>query len=102
MDIPPGAFSRNLRVVGYSEVEGRPCFKLDIQRVGDRWYLYMGHLWDRGWTIADVTDPSTPEVVKFIPGPANTWTIQMITADNKMVTALERIGPGWGGAPQAP
>lgn len=90
---------KNVEVVGYTDVGGRPPFKLAIQEVGGRWLLYMGHLWDRGWSITDVTDPRNPELLNFIPGPANTWTIQMEVADNLMVTALERIAPGWGGNP---
>ena len=27
-----------------------------IEERNGRWYMYMGHLWDRGWTILDVTD----------------------------------------------
>jgi hypothetical protein len=100
--LPEGAFASNIEVIGYSDLDGRPGFKLDLQRVGDRWLLYMGHLWDRGWTIVDVTDPAAPEVLNFIPGPTNTWTIQMVTAAGKMVTALEKIGSGWGGNEQAP
>jgi len=97
-DKPPGPWTgRNVRVIGYSETEGRPPFKLAIQEVGGRWLLYMGHLWDRGWSIMDVTNPRDPRVVKFIPGPPNTWTIQMDVEEGKMVTALERIAPGWGG-----
>jgi hypothetical protein len=69
-----------------------------MQEVAGRWYLYMGHLWHRGWSILDVTDPSSPEHVTFLPGPENTWTIQIQVAEGKMVTALERIAPGWGGA----
>ncbi len=57
----------------------------------------LAHLWHRGWSILDVTDPSSPELVKFIPGPQNTWTIQIQVAEGKMITALERIAPGWGG-----
>jgi hypothetical protein len=100
--LPEGAFASNIEVVGYSDLDGRPGFKLDLQRVGDRWFLYMGHLWDRGWTIVEVTDPAAPAVLKFIPGPTNTWTIQMVTAGGKMITALEKIGTGWGGDEQAP
>jgi hypothetical protein len=62
----------------------------------------MGHLWHRGWSILDVTDPSRPEHVAFIPGPENTWTIQVQVAEGKMVTALERIAPGWGGQEGSP
>ena len=102
-DKPPGPWTaRNMRVVGYSEVNGRPPFKLAIQQVNGRWLLYMGHLWDRGWTIMDVTRPQDPKVVTFIPGPANTWTIQMDVEEGKMITALERIPPGWGGDPSKP
>jgi hypothetical protein len=95
--IPPGAVTSNMEVVGYSDADGRPPFKLSIQEANGRWYLYMGHLWHRGWTILDVTDPAAPSHVRFIPGPENTWSIQMELADGKMVTALERIAPGWGG-----
>jgi hypothetical protein len=97
-----GASAKNVSVVAYSEVDGRPPFKLAIQERGGRWYLYMGHLWNRGWTIMDVTNPSKPEVLNFIPGPANTWTIQMEVFEGKMITALERMPPNWGGDPTKP
>lgn len=89
--------SHNIEHVGYHDLNGRPAFKLAMQEVNGRWYLYMGHLWHRGWTVLDVTDPTSPEHVAFLPGPENTWTIQMQVADGKMITALERIAPGWGG-----
>jgi hypothetical protein len=88
-----------VEVVGYSDLGGRPGFKLAMQEVGDRFYLYLGHLWHRGWSILDVTDPRTPRLVRFVEGPANTWTIQVQVAEGRMVTALEKIGPGWGGDP---
>ncbi len=94
--------ARNMRLVGYSDVDGRPAFKLGIQAVDNRWYLYCGHLWHRGWSILDVTTPSQPSVVKFLPGPENTWTIQMNVAEGKMLTSLERISEDWGGDPSQP
>src|SRR5438105_9331169 len=72
--IPPGAAASNVQAIGYSELGGRPGFKMSIRQVGSRWYLYMGHLWHFGWSIVDVTDPANPQLVKFIPGPDNTWT----------------------------
>ena len=95
--IPPGSLASNVRVVGYSDVGGRPPFKLSIRQANGRWYLYAGHLWHRGWTILDVTDPAKPTVANFIRGPENTWTIQMEIGGDKMITALEKIGQGWGG-----
>lgn len=96
--------ARNVRVVSYSELDGRGpgAFKMAIQEVDGRWYLYLGHLWDRGWSIVDVTDPKKPESVNFIEGPENTWTIQMELAEDKMITALEEMPASWGGDPSAP
>jgi len=90
------AFAHRVEVVGYSDLDGRPAFKLAMQEAGGRWYLYLGHLWHRGWSIVEVTDPHAPRLVRFIDGPANTWTIQVQVAAGLMVTALEQIAPGWG------
>lgn len=77
--IPSGWKASNMKPIGYSGLDGRGgAFKMAIKHVGDHWYLYMGHLWNHGWTILDVTNPTNPKVVKFIPGPDNTWTIQSI------------------------
>src|SRR5438046_10474333 len=62
----------------------------------------MVHLWHYGWSIVDVTNPTKPEVVKLVAGPDNTWTIQMEVSGNRMITALEKIAPGWGGDPNRP
>ena len=100
---PPGrAWSERVRVVGYSDLDGRPAFKLAMQEVGGRFYLYLGHLWHRGWSVVDVTDPTAPRLIRFVEGPANTWTIQVQVAAGRLITALEQIAPGWGGEAGAP
>src|SRR5918999_1218675 len=100
--IPQGYFALNIEPVGYHDLNGKPAFKLAMQEVNERWYLYLAHLWHRGWSILDVTEPTAPELVAYIPGPENTWTIQIQVADGKMITALERIAPGWGGVDDQP
>jgi hypothetical protein len=100
--IPKGYFAQNIEPIGYHDLNGRPAFKLALQEVNGRWFLYLAHLWHRGWSILDVTDPTGPEFVTYIPGPENTWTIQVQVAEGKMITALERIAPGWGGLEGAP
>jgi hypothetical protein len=101
--IPPGeSWSHRVRIVGYHDLDARPAFKLAMQEVGGRFFLYTGHLWHRGWSVLDVTDPRAPRLVRFVDGPANTWTIQVQVAAGRMITALERIAPGWGGEPDAP
>ncbi|MGP3936859.1 LVIVD repeat-containing protein [Nonomuraea sp. KM88] len=98
---PRGQFARNVEVVGYTDMDHRPAFKLAIRRVGDRWYLYTGHFWHSGWSVVDVTDPRRPEVVAFVPGPKDTWTLQVDLHGDIMVTALEQIFPNFGGDPEA-
>ena len=89
-------------VLAYTDVAGRPPFKLALREAGERWYLYTGHLWHRGWSILDVTDPTRPSVVGFVEGPANTWTAQVAVADELLLTALARIPPQWGGRVDQP
>jgi hypothetical protein len=100
--IPASYFCRNIEPVGYHDLDGKPAFKLAMQEVNNRWYLYVAHLWHRGWSVLDVTDPDAPQYELFIPGPENTWTIQIQVAEAKMITALERIAPGWGGVDGQP
>ena len=100
--IPAGSKMSNMQVVGYSDMQGRPPFKLSIKRVGDRWYLYSGHLWDDGWSIVDVTDPKDPKYLKFMPGVPNSWNIQVTLHDNLMIGALQRKSAAWGGDPSKP
>ena len=98
--IPEGYVAKNMQAVGYLEME--PPFKLAIQEVEGRWYLYTGHLWAHGWSIIDVTEPTAPKLLKFIEGPENTWTIQMEVEDGKMITALQNQAERWGGNPAQP
>ncbi|HEY7716775.1 MAG TPA: hypothetical protein VIE90_19830 [Candidatus Binatia bacterium] len=100
--IPQGYFNCNIEPVGYHDLNNRPAFKLAMQHVDNRWYLYVAHLWHRGWSVLDVTDPAAPNFCTYIPGPENTWTIQIQVAEGKMITGLERIAPGWGGAESQP
>ena len=100
---PPGeSYSRHMEAVGYTDLEGRPAFKLALHKAGERWYLYTATFWHPGLNIVEVTDPANPRFVRFIPGPPNTWTLQVQIADGRMITSEERIAPGWGDDPDKP
>jgi hypothetical protein len=99
---PDGGFALNVEVVGESDLDDRPGFKMAIREARDRWYLYLGHFWHSGWSIVDVTDPRNPEVVAFVPGPENTWTLQVDLSGDLMVTALEQVFPNFGGDQREP
>jgi len=102
-DLPPGrSYSRNIDLVGYTDLQARPAFKLALHKARDRWYLYTATFWHPGLNIVEVTDPARPRFVRFIDGPPNTWTLQIQIAGTRMVTSLERISPGWGENPNQP
>jgi hypothetical protein len=84
------SFAQNFGLVAYHDLDGRPAFKLALQVVSGRWYLYATHFWDRGWSVLDVTEPAAPKFLAFVPGPANTATLQIQVADGLMLTSLEK------------
>ncbi|MCL1839204.1 MAG: hypothetical protein FWG47_07870 [Propionibacteriaceae bacterium] len=94
--VPQVAEAKDVRLVGYHDLNQRPGFKMAAQEVAGRWYLYLAHLWHSGWSVLDVTNPEAPELLCFVPGPENTWTLQVQVADSLMLVALERPEPGWG------
>jgi hypothetical protein len=83
-------YAEGFDLVAYHDLEGRPAFKLALQVIGERWYLHTAHFWDRGWSVLDVTDPSRPERLAFLPGPENTATLQLQVADGLLLTSLEK------------
>ena len=86
--IPTGWKASNMHPIGYSDINGHGAFKLAIRHVNDHWYLYMGHLWENGWTIMDVTDPTNPKVVKHWDMGDDTSSGQIDLHGNLAVTAL--------------
>lgn len=83
-----------MSLVGYHRLDGRPAFKIAVREVDGRYLLYLGHFWHSGWTVLDVTDPASPELVRFVEGPANTTTKQVQVADGLLICGLERPGTG--------
>ena len=74
------AESRNMRLVGYSDLQARTAYQPVIQKQGNRWIAYVGHhgdkktnplngkVEDNGTSILDVTDPKAPKYLTHIPG----------------------------------
>ena len=92
---PKQAFAKNIEVLAYHDLKGRPGFQMAMQEVGGRYYLYMSHFRHPGWAILDVTDPTKPEYLKFVPGPdkAGQVTLKLQVAGGLMVTALQQAFP---------
>lgn len=95
------AFAKNVEVVAYHDLEGKPWLQMAMQEVGGRYYLYGAHFKHSGWAIMDVTDPTKPEYLKFVPGPdkPEQITLKIQVADGLMITALQRGVPFLHGNP---
>ena len=75
-----GPEARNMRMVGYSDLQARTAYQPVIQRQGNRWIAYVGHhgdkklnplsgrIEDNGTSIIDVTDPKEPKYLAHVPG----------------------------------
>jgi hypothetical protein len=74
------AEQRNMRLVGYDDLQARSAYQPVITRQGDRWIAYIGHHGGQrlnpltgqtelsGTSIVDVTDPARPHYLHHIPG----------------------------------
>ena len=75
-----GADSRDMQLVGHSDLQGRSAYQPEIKKQGNRWIAYVGHHGGsainpmtgkeepHGTSILDVTDPKNPKYLAHIPG----------------------------------
>jgi hypothetical protein len=91
--IPPGWEASNMQLVGFSALGGHSAaFKLAITHAKNgHWYLFMGHSFEAGWSIVDVTDPTHTRYVRFIPGPTGNVTSQVTLHGNLLITGLDEL-----------
>jgi hypothetical protein len=95
---PKGAQAEHVKQIGFSSLGGRyGAFKIAIKHTAnDKWYLFTGHSFDQGWSIVDITDPTKPRYVKFIPFPTDNkgiLTAQLTLHDNLLLTSLNSFSP---------
>lgn len=97
----PNYSARNFEFIGYHDLNNHPVFKMAIQKVNDKWYLYGANFWRPYVMIFDVTDPTNPVFLNEIlaGGPKNTQVFNLQIANGIMITSKEKLSPGWGGFP---
>jgi len=98
----PGHTASGIELVGYHDLGGSPAFKLALQTVADRWYLFVTHFWEARLSVLDVTDPTRMQIVASLEGPERSATWQVQVADGLLVQGMEHRPEAWGGDPASP
>lgn len=98
----PGHTSDGIDLAGYHDLDGRPGFKLALQVLDGRSYLYVTHFWEPLLSVLDVTDPADMQIVASREGPDHSATWQVQVADGVLVQGLEHRPAPWGGDPDRP
>jgi hypothetical protein len=74
------AEAKNMRLLGYNDLQARSAYQPVIRQQGNRWIAYIGHHGGmalnpltgkeegNGTSIVDVTDPANPKYLYHIPG----------------------------------
>lgn len=97
---PRGAESKNLRLIGHTDLDGRGDAS-QLIRHGD--YLFVGHMGTSGTSVVDVRDPTRPRVVKRLPVPTgSTHAHKVQIVGDLLVVNHEQYSPGGHGHGQRP
>lgn len=99
VEAAPRARSEGIDLLGYHDLAGKPGFKLALDVVDGRSYLFVTHFWEPRLSVLDVTDPADMRLVTVIDGPPHTATWQLQVADGLLIQGLESRPPAWGGDP---
>ncbi len=77
------AYAHNMRILGHSDQgDGRAD---GVQIMVHKGYAYIGHIFSKGFSVVDVSDPRKPSPVAFVPAPPNTWTLHLQQHDDLLL-----------------
>ena len=57
-DLPKPDFAYKMRLIGHSDQGGRPD---GVQLMVHRGFAYVGHMFSKGFSVIDVSDPRKPK-----------------------------------------
>jgi hypothetical protein len=75
-DLPKPDHAHKMTLIGHSDQGGRPD---GVQLMVNKGHAFIGHMFSKGFSVVDCTDPRDPKPVAYVPAPPNTWNIHLQT-----------------------
>ena len=60
----------NVELLAYHDLDRRSGFKLALEEVAGRFFLYVAGFWHSGWSILQVMNPEHPDAAPLRRGPS--------------------------------
>lgn len=81
-DLPIPEHVQQFRLIGHSDQGGRPD---GVQLMVERRHAFVGHMFSKGFSVIDVSDPRAPVPKAYLPAPPNTWNIHLQTHEDLLL-----------------
>jgi hypothetical protein len=75
-DLPKPDHAHRMTLIGHSDQGGRPD---GVQLMVNKGHAFVGHMFSKGFSVIDCTDPRDPKPVAYVAAPPNTWNIHLQT-----------------------
>lgn len=85
--------SLNVRRLGHQSLNGHGNGgQVNVSRIGNEYYAFIGHMKDMGTSIVNVTDPANPHIVSQIPISPNNHSHKVRVCGELMIVNAEQLG----------
>lgn len=75
-NLPKADYAHRMKLIGHSDQGGKPD---GVQLMVNKGHAFIGHMFSKGFSVVDCTDPRQPKSVAYIAAPPNTWNIHLQT-----------------------
>ncbi|MGE0314014.1 MAG: LVIVD repeat-containing protein [Lautropia sp.] len=75
-DLPKPDYAKAMTLIGHSDQGGRPD---GVQLMVNKRHAFVGHMFSKGFSVVDCSDPRSPRAVAYVPAPPNTWNLHLQT-----------------------
>jgi hypothetical protein len=91
--LPLKASSWNIEALGHCSLNGHGNGgQVTVEKFGEKYYAFVGHMHSMGTSILDVSDPGRPEILSQIPIDNNTHSHKVRVCGDYILVNAEQLG----------